>query len=375
MRILLLAADFPPSVGGIQTMLLEIFRRLPDEVTVLAPAEAGAAEADRAQPFSVVRAGTRPRLGVAGLVRMLLRAMWECCARPPDLVVCGHVVTAPIGLLVKRLFRRPYVVFTYAWEVQRKRWSRVIGRVLRGADAVVAISAFTRDAVKRFGVAPDRIHIISPGVDPVRFSPTDGVEVRQRPWRPTLLTVARLNERYKGHDSVIRALPLILAKVPEARYVVAGQGRLQDYLEALARNVGVAEAVVFVGAVPDSDLPRLYRECDVFVLASRNSRTGGGGEGFGIVCLEAAATEKPVVAGRSGALPDTVQDGATGLLVHGDDPLELAEAVVKLLTDSAFAGRLGRAGRRRVLQEMTWEHARDKVQHLFASVATSERSA
>lgn len=371
MRILLLAADFPPAVGGIQTLLLEIFRRLGDEITALAPGRDDVSAAGRL-PFTVVRVTRASRLGALGMLRMLALAVTRSLFRPPDLVVCGHVLTGPIGLAMKWLFRRPYVVLTYAYEVQRKRWARLVGFVLRHADAVVAISAYTREAVERFGVAPARIRVISPGVDASRFTPgAAGNGAR----RPTLLTVARLNERYKGHDSVIRALPLIQAKVPDVRYVVAGEGRLRDYLETLARNLGVVDAVIFTGAVADAELPGLYRDCDVFVLASRESRSGGGAEGFGIVCLEASATGKPVIAGRSGGLPDAVQDGVGGLLVDPEDLFDLTEAAVKLLTDRDFAGRLGRDGRRWITERMTWDHVGARCQDLFADVARAGRPA
>jgi len=365
MKILFLAADFPPAVGGIQTMLIELLRRLPDEIVVLAP---GPSLEDGGERFRVIRVTRTPRLGFLGLARMLVAALRVCAAGRPDLVVCGHVITGPVGLFLKWVFRRPYVVLTYAWEVRRKRWSRLLGRVLHAAAAVVAISRFTREAVRRFGVPDDRIHVIWPGVDPERFSPSNGTGALRAPRPPTLLTVARLDERHKGHDSVIRALPLIRAKVPEVRYVVAGEGRLRDYLEILAADTGVSATVVFAGGVPASALSGLYRECDVFVLASRDAWAGGGSEGFGIVCLEAAAAAKPVIAGRSGGLPEAVEDGVSGLVVDGEDLIALADAAVRLLTDPAFAGRLGEAGRQRVLRQLTWDHARDRLRTLFTQV-------
>lgn len=365
MKLLLLAADFPPSVGGIQTMLLEIFRRLPDKVVALAPGRDDANHAER-PPFRVIRVTSATRLGLLGSLRMLVSALAQAVRHRPDVIVCGHVLTGPIGLVVKWVFRRPYVVFTYAYEVQRKHWARLVGLVLRRADAVVAISAYTREAVERFGVPSSRIHVISPGVDAGRFSPGPGGNGARR---PTLLTVARLNERYKGHDSVIRALPLIRAKAPDVRYVVAGDGRLRDYLETLARNLGVDDAVTFTGAVPDEALPDLYRQCDVFVLASRESRSGGGAEGFGIVCLEASATGKPVIAGRSGGLPDAVQDGVSGLLVDTEDLFELTDAVVRVLGDRELASELGRGGRRWIVERMTWDHVAARCRDLFVDVA------
>src|SRR5438093_70296 len=142
---------------------------------------------------------------------------------------------------------------------------------------------------------------------------------------------ARLRALCKGHDTAIRALPLIKAKCPDVRYVIAGDGPLRDYLTRVARSVGVERDVVFVGEVADEDLTDLYLSSDVLVLLSRESASEGGAEGFGIVSLEAAACGKPVVAGRSGGLVDSVSDGGTGILVDPLDTGAAAETIVSVL--------------------------------------------
>src|SRR5207244_10531592 len=128
-------------------------------------------------------------------------------------------------------------------------------------------SRFTRSAVLDLAVPPERVRVLYPGVDVQRFSPAgDGAsETRAR----TLLTVARLADLWKGHDTAIRALPLVKAKCPDVRYVIAGDGPLRDYLERVARSVGVEQDVAFLGEVRDEALPDLYRSSDVVVLLSR----------------------------------------------------------------------------------------------------------
>jgi phosphatidylinositol alpha-1,6-mannosyltransferase len=284
-------------------------------------------------------------------------------------IVCGHVLTAPAALAARRLFGIPYVVFTYAYEVRRRQRRGIVRRLLRGADMVMACSGFTRAAVLDHGVAAERVRLLYPGVDAARFSPSDGNGGERDPRVRTILSVARLTELYKGHDTVIRALPLIRARCPGARYVIAGGGRLRDYLVRVAQSVGVDEAVVFAGEVADAELERLYHSADVLVQLSRESASGGGAEGFGIVCLEAAACGKPIVAGRSGGLVDAVADGETGILV---DPLDLAgaaEAIVSVLEDASLARRLGEAGRRRVLERFTWDAMAARARGLLAEAA------
>lgn len=183
--------------------------------------------------------------------------------------------------------------------------------------------------------------------------------------RPTLLSLARLAELYKGHDTLIRVLPLVRARCPGARLRIAGDGPLREYLQRIARSVGVDDAVDFLGEVADESLPDLYRTSDAFVLMSRESPSKGGAEGFGIVILEAGACGKPVVAGRSGGLVDAVEDGVTGILVDPEDPAAVAEALIAVLSDQALAQRMGQAGRQRVLARFTWDTVIGDARRVF----------
>jgi phosphatidylinositol alpha-1,6-mannosyltransferase len=368
MKILLLTWDFPPARGGIQTWMLELARRLPDaQVHVLAPAQRDAQAFDRASGVHVSRLASA-RLGRVGwLAALCIRTLWYCLVDRPDLVVCGHVVTAPAGLLARRLLGVRYAVFAYGYEVRRRRWKRLLGLLLRGASAVAACSRFTREAVLALGVRPERVCILYPGVDTARYSPTTDNRSRTTGGNEarTLLSVARLAELYKGHDTLIRVLPLVRARVPGARLGVAGDGPLREYLHRIAKSVGVDDAVEFLGEVADESLPELYRTSDAFVLMSRESPSKGGAEGFGIVCLEAASCGKPVVAGRSGGLVDAVEDGVTGILVDPEDPAAVAEALIAVLSDAALARRLGQAGRERVLTRFTWEKVIGDARRVF----------
>ncbi|HXJ31728.1 MAG TPA: glycosyltransferase family 4 protein, partial [Gemmatimonadales bacterium] len=220
--------------------------------------------------------------------------------------------------------------------------------------------------VLALGVTADRTRILYPGVDADRYSPaTVHTPPATNHRSPTLLSVSRLADMYKGHDTTIRALPLVQAKVPGARYVVAGGGPLREYLGRVAQSVGVEQNVEFLGEVSDDQLLDLYRSADVLAVLSRESASLGGAEGFGIVCLEAAACGVPVVAGRSGGLPDAVQDGVTGILVDPQDLGAAAEAIVSLLADPARARRMGAAGRSAVLDHFTWDHMAREARRLF----------
>ena len=369
MKVLLLTWDFPPTRGGIQVWMAELARRLPDaQVRVLAPAVPGDRAFDRASGLRVGRLETARWGRAAWLAELTMRTLATCLTWRPDLIVCGHVITAPAALAAQRLTRVPYVVFTHAYEIRRRRSKRFFAYLLQRARVVLANSGFTKSIVLGLGVASDRVRILHPGVDASRFTPSPNGSGPTH--SPTLLSVSRLADIYKGHDTAIRALPLVRAKVPGTRYLIAGDGPLSEYLRRVASSAGVTDAVQFMGDVSDDDLPDLYRSAGLLIALSRESPSVGGAEGFGIVCLEAAACGVPVVAGRSGGLPDAVQDGVTGILV---DPLDIgaaAEAIVSLLGDRDRARRMGAAGRAVVLDHFTWDHMAREARKLFEEAAT-----
>jgi phosphatidylinositol alpha-1,6-mannosyltransferase len=373
MRLLLLTIDFPPARGGVQNLLACLAAGLSQThpVTVVTPAMAGDRHWDATQPFAVIRFGPlrRGRLAVAALCG---RALVEVVRRRPAVIVCGHVLLGPLCRAIRAVFGVPYVAMAYAYEIRAPRMRSIAGVALRGASRVVTISEFSRRAVEAHGVAAPAITVIRPGAAVPAAVVQDGVATALRPatsGRRILLSVGRLVDAYKGHDMVIRALPLILAKTPDTEYVIVGDGPLRPYLERLAASLGVASAVRFVGQAGDDEVDAWYRACDVFVLASRESDVSGGAEGYGIVFVEAGLRGKPVVGGRSGGIPDAVIDGETGLLVDPSDPADIAEAITRLLTERDLANRLGRGGRRRVVEDLSWPAYTERFSRVLAEAA------
>jgi phosphatidylinositol alpha-1,6-mannosyltransferase len=338
--LLVLTPDYPPARGGIQHLLHRVVTALPAESTVVTRAASGADDWDARAGHIVVRprralAHRRTHLAVLNAV-----GIREAIRLRPDAILCGHVFTAPAGLVLRRVLNAPLALYLYADELPAHRWLTRLA--LRQSDLAIAISRYTAELALDLGARPDRLELVPPGVDlpPPRRVPRSSV--------PTLVTVARLEDRYKGHDVVLRALGRIRREVPGARWVVIGDGALRPELEQLARDLGVDDAVEFAGAVDDAERDRRLDEAHVFVMPSRLPPPGAGGEGFGIVYLEAALHELPVVAGQAGGAMDAVVDGETGLLVPDPaDPVQVADAVLALLNDPDRAKRLGQAGAER----------------------------
>jgi phosphatidylinositol alpha-1,6-mannosyltransferase len=371
--------DFPPEVGGIQTLthrLCQSFRRV--SPVVLAPRAEGDAAFDRAQVFPVLRIGGRPprtRMD-RGLVllRMLLSALAIARREQPVAVLCMQSLVAPIAQVCRRLLGRPYLVYAHGMELLSGRG----GGALRRAGRVIAVSRYTRGLVASRDVSPKRIVVIGHGVNGTWSSeaPTDPtVQYPALRGKRIILTVSRLSELYKGHDVVLRSLPLVATRVPDAAYVVVGDGPLRPYYEGLAASLGLGDRVLFAGQADEDTVEGWYRACDLLVMVSRDRAVDGGGEGFGLVYLEANRFAKPVVAGNAGGAPDAVVDGETGVLVDPENEIAVADALCSLLTDRELSRRLGEQGRERVLSERTWDRVASEVERVVFDLCRGSAAA
>jgi phosphatidylinositol alpha-1,6-mannosyltransferase len=150
-------------------------------------------------------------------------------------------------------------------------------------------------------------------------------------------------------------------RVPGAALLVVGGGPYRSTLERLAREGGLAGDVVFTGSVQWADLPAHFAAGDVYAMPCRTRNRGLDVEGLGIVYLEASATGLPVLAGDSGGAPEAVREGETGYVVNGRDPGKIADRLVELLGDPAFARRMGDTGRAWVEREWRWESQAERL--------------
>jgi glycosyltransferase involved in cell wall biosynthesis len=244
-----------------------------------------------------------------------------------------------------------------------KKLSGQIGHGLRNADAVVAPSEFTRARmIEANDVAPECVTVIAHGLSS-EWVKTFSESRRANGAGHTLLSVTRLirADVQKGVDAVLRAMPEILRRCPETRYVVVGDGNDRAELERLAASLGLAGRVEFRGELSSEALCRAYQEADIFVLPSQT-------EGFGIVFLEAMYSGLPVVAARAGGAQNVVEEGVTGILVTPEDEKELVSAVSALLLLPEERKKLGAAGRTLVEKQYLFSHFATRWQRWMARV-------
>ncbi len=366
-RTLVVTNDFPPLQGGIESFVLALTRRLPPDGVVVYTSRSGLGATvdeahDAALPFRVHRDRARTLLPTSRTAQVSQRLFRE---HDCDAVLFG--AAAPLGLLaggLRTAGARRIVALTHGHETW---WARLPGtrRALRliGEDTntLTYLGDYTRRAIASAltPAAAARMVRLPPGVDPSVFRPGSGGDaVRRRlgvpPSRPVVACVARLKPR-KGQDTLIRAMPLVLERVPDALLLIVGGGPDRRRLERLVDEMGVRSAVRFMGPVPWAELPPYFDAADAFAMPCRTRRLGLEPEALGIVFLEASATELPVVVGNSGGAPDACVHGQTGFVVDGASPPAVAARVAQLLVDRDLASRLGRRGREWVLEEWHWD--------------------
>ena len=357
---LLVTNDFPPKVGGIQSYLYELVRRLPpDELTVLTTPHSAAAEFDARQAFRIERWTSPVLLPTPGLVRCVRQLSAACGA---GLVLLDPAL--PLGLLGRRL-GLPYGVVVHGAEVAvpgrlpaTRPWLR---SVLSGASLVIAAGRYPADeAVRAAGERMPALVIVPPGVDNDRFhplAPAEKAAVRRRLGLPTegklVVSVSRLVPR-KGMDVLIEAVGQVSAARRDVTLAIGGSGRDRARLERAVRRYNAP--VRFLGRVADDDLPALDGAADVWAMCCRDRWFGLEQEGFGIVFLEAAATGVPQLAGHSGGASEAVVHGQTGLVVdHPENAAAVASALTRLLEDPGLREDLGVAARRRAVAEFDYD--------------------
>ena len=365
MKHLLVTNDFPPKIGGIQSLLWEWWRRLPPEsFAVLTSPYEGTAEFDAAQPFHIERTRESVLLPHPRMVKRINAMAREVGA---DLVVLDPAL--PLGLVGPSL-DLPYDVVLHGAEVTvpgRLPGSRhTLAHVLRRARHVVAAGGYPAAEAERAAGRALPVTVVPPGVDTDRFVPLTAAQradARRHfgfsDEHELVVGISRLVPR-KGFDTAIRAAALLKKSRPRLRLAIAGAGRDATRLRSLASQLDAP--VTFLGRVAHDDLPLLYGCADVSAMLCRNRWAGLEQEGFGIVFLEAAACGVPQVAGRSGGAHEAVEHGETGLVIdHPDDARDVAAAIERLLDDPVERERMGRLGRERAVREFSYDVLADRL--------------
>jgi glycosyltransferase involved in cell wall biosynthesis len=243
--------------------------------------------------------------------------------------------------------------------------SKLEAEAARNADVVVTVSHYSKKRIAQiYGVDEAKIRVVPNGVDPEKFKPSsDGENFEQKCGlnkKRVVLFVGRLIPR-KGLLFLVEAAKHVVEERKDAVFVIVGNGPLRSKLATTLEKLNLSRNFVFMGDVEEHVLTSLYGSADLFALPSIQ-------EGQGIVLLEAQASAKPVVAFKIGGVQEAVANGKSGLLVERGNSVELAEAIVKLLSNAPLRQKMGSAGREFVLRSFTWDLCAERMLSIYDAV-------
>lgn len=360
-RVLVLSPVYPPERGGVEILTRRLAMHLSGWDTRVVTLDHPDARAFDQAAGPPVPLRTRRSIGDRHSLKALtLLALREGLTFRPHVVLSMHVTTAPAAILLQRLARVPFAQYFHAKEFGRH--PGLTAAATRRADAVIGVSNYTCGLARDAGAPSGRLHRVVNGVD----LPAPSTVARDE--RPTVITVSRIDDRYKGHDVLTASIALVAARVPRVQWIVVGDGALRDELERGARDLVASGSARFLGNLSDDERDAWLRRAWLFALPSRVPPDLSGGEGFGIACLEANAHGLPVVAGDAGGVPDAVVDGVTASLVDPADPQVVANAIQRILCDRPAADRMGRAGRAHA-EGHAWPLVAERVSALLLGIA------
>ena len=370
MKILVISTDFSPNLGGVAVFAHNIclqLIRLGHEVDVLTTKKI----ADLSdKPYRVYQYDPGSRLSSIKAISALFSLYFR---RRYDLLFFGHFVSTHAlgGVLLKKLFKVPYIMLCHGNDVFRYGVKTVVDRsirkvILMNANIVISNSNYTKGKLK------DELNIksevLNPGVDiTLYYSGKDDSELKEK-YRinintTVLLSAGRLVKK-KNYNNIIKAVKMVKEKIGDLTLFIAGEGPERENIVECAKNEGVHKNVVLIGNVQATVLNDYYLMSNIFVLPSIIDNNDY--ETFGMVFIEAGACGKPVIGSKTGGISDAVIDNETGILVN--DPSNargIADAILYLLNNKQVADEMGRKARERILKYYDWCKVGEKLNSII----------
>lgn len=385
MKILIISSEFPPGPGGIGThayQLAKSFTHASHEVQVLSPQEyapeSEIVNFNDSQPFSVSRltGGNTAFSKAYARIRKISNSFGYF---KPDIVLVSGSRPIWMTAFIMPLYRQlPWVVVAHGTEFGQsdglKAWLTKLSA--NQASALICVSEYTRQAVRALGVNKPPMEVVHNGADNAQYSKLDQGEINELrrtlgiEGKFVLLTVGNVSAR-KGQEVVIRALPAILQKAPDLVYWMVGLPTEREYLEKLAKDLGVEKSIRFLNRVNNQKLLELYNACDLFVMTSRQLDNGDF-EGYGIAVIEAALCGKAAVVSRNSGLAEAVMNDQTGLLVNQNDSAATAEAILKLVNNPSQLNQMSAQAQERAANSQTWDKVAAKYLEILSRYARNQ---
>ncbi len=284
----------------------------------------------------------------------------------PD-VLDAHYLTS-YGIPASRLRFHPFIISIWGSDVllAPKRFGKkhvaLMKKALREADVITCSGEHSREAVIKLGEEPEKVKVVLLGADTRRFYPQQKNEELRTELRiidsPTVVSIRNLKPVY-DIETLIKAIPLVLSEAPDTKFIIGGEGSQRDYLEGLAKSLGIWESIRFIGWIANNELPRYLTSADIYVSTSLSE------SGPSVSLLEAMACGLPAVVTDVGDTRKWVRDGENGFVVPMKSPELLAEKIVYLLKNEDLRKKAGKANRELVKKKGSYEKGRRKVERLY----------
>ncbi len=391
MKILIYTHEFVPFSGGVATYNYELAKGLSEldqEVIVLAPRYSNEdAIIDEQMTFKVVRI----RLPVRSIMRLNKNVIKPfisiyCFIKAihcykPDRILITQSVAHEFAAIAKLFYPFKFTLTVHGTEIYmhfskgKSRWwlirllRHLKGRLMKWffqkADSIVCVSNSTRNLLEQnVSSLQNKTSVVYNGIAPNEFSANKNFKNLLKRFnlfnQKVILTVARLSGG-KGQDVVIQALPKVLEEVPNAKYLLVGDGPKRFELEKLVEKLGLEKSVLFAGSVNREQTGSFYDVCNIFIMLSRRGKK----ESFGLIYLEAWAHEKPVIGGNTGGVSEVIAHEKDGLLINPNNIETTAEAICRLLKDGNLAREMGEAGREKLEKEFSRQNMAQKTLDLL----------
>lgn len=387
-RVLVIATTFPRWQNDIRpAFVYELSKRLQNngfEIVVLAPHHKGAEKFEIMDGMRVYRfpyfwpakyqklvygGGILPNLKQSNLAKIQVPFMvlsefyytFKLIKKERIDVIHTHwiIPTGFVGAIIGRIFNKVHITTAHAGDVFTIRKSKILGIfgsfVFKNSEMITANSEYTKNVIlsidDRF---KDNVEIVPMGVDTSRFNPNKASNLRKIYGAEYLiLSVGRLVDK-KGIEHLIMAMKEVTKIFPNAKLIIGGSGPVKNKLVKLCENLELTKNVIFTGYIDNADLPKYYASSDIFVLPSIETK-GGDTEGLGVVLLEAMACGTPVIGSNIGGITDIIIDKETGFLTQPNNPKDIAEKIIKLLSNEKMGQKFSENGLITVQKKFTWD--------------------
>jgi glycosyltransferase involved in cell wall biosynthesis len=262
---------------------------------------------------------------------------------------------------------RPFVVSVWGSDVlvdPKKSMMRryVLNYVLGKADLMTCDGEHIREALRRLGVAPEKIRLINFGIDTQKFGPRQKNEKFRAKLRiygsPAVISLRMLEPLY-DIETLVKAIPLVLEEIPAAKFVIAGKGSEERRLKNLAKSLGVSNSAKFIGFIPNDELPQYLTNMDVYVSTSLSDA------GLAASTAEAMACRLPVIITDFGDNRKWVEDGVSGFLIPVRDPKTLSEKIVYLLKNEDIRTKFGEVNRKIIEERNDYYKEMEKMEGIY----------